>query len=130
METEIKEGTLVHKAFVLVAVGNPDEMYVISGKLKEAGYRVLGFIDCDEARDFMTRDLPDLVVVDLQLPAGSGYDLMGKVRSDERTRDVPLIALSSGEVDTAAVDVEANVLLKRPVDAATLLSAVKRVLKK
>src|SRR5262249_16196929 len=64
---------------------------------------------------------PDLVLVDLQLPDASGYDVVQRLRSDPATRELPLVAV------TASAGVERDGfedVLTKPVDVGRLLELV------
>lgn len=54
--------------------------------------------DGSSALDWIsTRGVPDGMVIDLQMPGISGFDLIKKVRGDEKTKKLPLIVLSAKE---------------------------------
>ena len=63
------------------------------------GFEVLVATDGDEAWDILSRQLPDLAILDVKMPRRTGFDLVEKVRADERLSPLPLI-LVSGNADT------------------------------
>ena len=81
----------------------------------------------------VTRELPDLVLLDLEMPDLSGYDVLRELRRHEPTRAIPVIAVSAHAL---ASDVERGLAagfdayLTKPVDRATMCAAVAKALLK
>jgi PAS domain S-box-containing protein len=73
------------------------------------------------------RERPDLILLDIQLPDMDGYEVLRRLRADEATRDIPVIAVSANalscDLDRGHGAGFANYLTK-PVDMAQLLGAV------
>lgn len=73
---------------------------------------------------------PALVLLDLKLPRVTGLQVLGRIRADERTRDVPVVILtSSSEAQdvTAGYAAGANNYLRKPVHFASFLNAARSV---
>lgn len=69
--------------------------------------------------EFTAHPLPDLVLLDLNLPAISGQDILDEVSSDPRLRRLPIIVLTSSQSAddlTGAYEKGANACLRKPVD--------------
>lgn len=96
-------------------------------------YQVSGYTDPDTALEAMLLDVPDLIVLDIQMPAISGIDYREKLKRFESLADVPVVFLS-GEVDeqiiSAACDSAVEDYLAKPVNKETLLRVIRRVLKR
>lgn len=84
--------------------------------------RILGAHDADEALQIAARERPDLAVVDLRLPHGSGIDLIHELKA---TRPGLVAVLLSGylsvELTMAAVRAGAELVLFKPVTLTTIL---------
>ncbi len=79
------------------------------------------------ALQLMLQHPPDIVVTDLALPKMDGFELVQRMRADERLRNVPVIALSgySGEeYETRARAAGSNVVLQKPCLPDDLAKAV------
>jgi CheY-like chemotaxis protein len=63
--------------------------------LSAAGYNVLVAADGDEALRLIEEQNPDLILLDLLMPHKTGFDVLERVRNDERTRSTPIIVMSS-----------------------------------
>jgi CheY-like chemotaxis protein len=69
------------------------------------------------ALELMQQTAPDIVVTDLALPRMDGFELVQRMRADERLRHVPVIALSGfsgAEFETRARAVGSDVVLQKP----------------
>jgi CheY-like chemotaxis protein len=99
--------------------------------LQEAGLRAVGAEDGYVAEDLIRDLFPDLILLDLHMPRGSGETLLNNMRKHPRWRTIP-IAIISGRPDLADV-LDATGLtvvgrITKPVTAEALLDVVRRVL--
>src|SRR3954462_6304175 len=72
--------------------------------------------------------LPDIVVTDIAMPEMDGLELSRRLRSQEATRDVPIIAVS-GQASDVAREAGADVVLDKPCEPDHLLHVIEGVLK-
>jgi chemosensory pili system protein ChpA (sensor histidine kinase/response regulator) len=93
--------------------------------LETAGYDVLLAADGDAAIHLVRESKPDLAIVDIDMPYLSGDEFVAALRSDEATRNIPVIFLSSREdlADHAKL-LNAVAYLPKPVRADRLLDVV------
>ena len=75
-------------------------------------------------------ELPELVLLDLQLPLVDGHEVLRRIRSDQRTRRVPVVILTTSkeEQDIAqSYDLGANSYIRKPVDFNQFTASVKQL---
>lgn len=85
----------------------------------------------EELLDLLARQPCDLVLLDIQLPGMSGYEVLRALRADERTRGIPVIAVSANAMSDDLAQAQAagfDDYLTKPLDLARLLEAMARVL--
>lgn len=73
---------------------------------------------------------PDLVLLDLNLPGVSGYDVLSAVKADPDLRTIPVVVLTSSESETdrtRAYEQHANCFISKPVDFDGFLEIVKSI---
>jgi signal transduction histidine kinase/ActR/RegA family two-component response regulator/putative methionine-R-sulfoxide reductase with GAF domain len=75
----------------------------------------------------------DLIALDLHLPDMDGYDLIGRLKAESATRDVPVIAIARGSVDTAGerqrtLELGVVQFLNKPLKVPELVAAIQRAL--
>ena len=73
-------------------------------------------------------DRPDVVVTDIAMPEMDGLELSRRLRAEEPTHDVPIIAVS-GQASDRARQAGADVVLEKPCDPDQLLHAIEGVLR-
>lgn len=77
---------------ILIVDDYPDALDIWAIFLRSSGYRVSTASDGAEAIEKAEQLLPDLIVLDLELPRVSGFDVAKRLRSNPDTRHIPLIA--------------------------------------
>src|SRR5512138_3355548 len=98
--------------------------------LKQDGFQVSLAYRLEEARDLLKRQSFDLVLVDLGLPDGSGYELCKEIRA---AGDTPIIILSARDEESSIVlglDLGADDYITKPFRLRELISRMKAVLRR
>ena len=75
-----------------------DEIHILRAmefKLKKAGYEVEITNDGEEAWDAIQKRKPDLLITDCQMPRLTGLELIGRLRDNPRTADIPVFMLTA-----------------------------------
>jgi chemosensory pili system protein ChpA (sensor histidine kinase/response regulator) len=100
----------------------------ITGRLLEReGYRVLAAKDGLDALEMMRDVLPAVMLVDIEMPRMDGFDLTRTLRGDPRTRDIPIIMISSrtaGKHRDQAMQLGVNAFLGKPYPEVELLQHI------
>lgn len=116
---------------VLVVEDNPANQRLVSALLRRAGCDVLVADSAAAARTALMNDLPDAILMDIQLPDQDGLSFTRELRSGERTSRIPVIALTAlamrGDEDLA---LEAGCLgyVTKPIDTRTFAGIVSSIL--
>lgn len=82
-------------ARILVVEDNIDNMLLTAILLESAGHTVLSAIDAEAGLTLARAELPDLILMDIQLPGMDGLAATAILKHDPLTRDVPVIALTA-----------------------------------
>jgi chemosensory pili system protein ChpA (sensor histidine kinase/response regulator) len=100
----------------------------ITGRLLEReGYQVLTAKDGVEALEQLSETVPDVMLVDIEMPRMDGFDLTRNVRADPRLKSVPIIVITSRTADkhrAYAQEVGANAFLGKPYQEEQLLGHI------
>ena len=99
----------------------------LSDALTGAGHRISAVRDGSSALKVMRESLPDVVVLDLMMPVMDGWQFRVEQKRDPILAQVPVVAISASTSAVAAA-VDADVYIRKPVDATTLLRAIEDVL--
>ena len=65
--------------------------------LRRKGYTVIAAVDGEDALAKAVAHRPDLILLDVMMPKLQGFDVLARLKSDEATRDIPVIMLSNLE---------------------------------
>lgn len=116
---------------ILLADDYPDAVDVLALFLRGAGFEVLTSSDGASALAEATRRRPDLIVMDLEMPVLSGYEVATRLRQQEETRDIPLIAAtgySNPQQIEDAVRAGFDAVIVKPCDPDELVAEIRRLL--
>ncbi len=120
-------------ASILVVEDETAIQDLIALNLNQAGHETLLASDAHEALERVRNALPDLVLVDWMLPGMSGVDLVRRLRSIERTRNIPIIMLTA-RVDEAdkllGLESGADDYITKPFSIRELNARIKAVLRR
>jgi DNA-binding response OmpR family regulator len=115
---------------VLAVDDDPDLLALVAFALTNAGYAVVKAWDTGAALREFDAELPDLVILDINLPSGSGFDVCREIRGRS---EVPIMMLTvRGEEEdlVRAIDLGADDYLTKPFSPRTLLARVKALLRR
>lgn len=102
----------------------------VSRRLNRVGYNAEVAGDLEDAHEQLEVFVPDLVLLDMRLPDGTGLDLLSHIRKEMQS-EVPVLVMSAyGELEDAvsAMKLGASDYLKKPIDLDELLLNVEKVL--
>lgn len=120
----------MNKPMILVVEDEPSIAEVISLYLGRAGYQVTIIGDGQSALDWLERNTPDLVVLDLMLPHVDGLEITRWLRS---RNDTPIIILTARREETDRIlglEMGADDYVVKPFSARELVSRVRAVLRR
>ena len=127
---------------ILLVEDNPDDAELTRLALEEShlANEMIIVRDGQEALDWLycqgphgERDpcrLPSLVLLDLKLPKISGLEVLQRIRSDPRTRRLPVVILTSSREEQdlmRSYDLGANSYIRKPVDYTQFLEAIRQL---
>jgi two-component system, response regulator len=127
---------------ILLVEDNPDDEALTLRALKKNNIsnEVVVAHDGSEALDYLfgegmyagrdTQIVPQVVLLDLKLPKVDGFDVLRKMRADDRTKRLPVVILTSSNEEQDRIsgyDLGANSYVRKPVEFGSFLDAVKQL---
>jgi len=113
---------------ILIVEDNEKSMKLFRDVLEVKGYRTLEATTGARAVELATRHLPDVVLMDVQLPDVDGVEALHLIRADARTASLPVVAVTAQAMDgdrERFLQAGFDAYLSKPVDIAELLDVVK-----
>ena len=102
--------------------------------LGRRGYTVIGATGGHEGMDLVRKELPDLVLLDLMMPDMDGWDVYHQIKSDELTRNIPVIVITAKAQDIDKIlglrIAKVEDYISKPFSPQELLERVEAVLAK
>jgi len=120
-------------ARVLVVEDEPHIQELIAVNLEHSGYRVVSTSSAEQADAAIRAELPDVVVLDLMLPGESGLSFARRLRSAERTRELPILMLTARAMEQdklSGLEAGADDYLTKPFSPKELAARIKAVLRR
>ncbi|MDQ1238053.1 MAG: two-component system, chemotaxis family, sensor kinase CheA, partial [Thermodesulfobacteriota bacterium] len=117
---------------VLIAEDSITSRTLLKNILESAGYEVQAVVDGSEAWNALRTQSFDILVSDVQMPKLDGFELTGKIRSDKKLAELPVVlvtSLESVEDREKGIDAGASAyIVKSSFDQSNLLDVVSRLL--
>ncbi len=107
---------------IMVVEDNPSNLKLVCDLLRAHGYRVVEASTGEEAMDTLKFLHPNLILMDIQLPGMDGLEVACALRGDERTRDIPVVALTAHAMkgdEVRAMEAGCVGHIPKPIDTAT-----------
>ena len=122
---------VVAKVRALVVDDSLTMRKVLGRLLERDGYEVLVAKDGMDAMQLLQETTPDIILTDIEMPRMDGFGLARNIRDDARTKDTPLIMISSRTADkhrSMAKEIGVNAFFGKPVSDDDLLESMKELL--
>ncbi len=118
-------------AKILLVEDNELSRDMLSRRLARRGHAVVMALDGAQALDTAARERPDLILLDMSLPAIDGWEVARRLKRDAVLRRIPVIALTahamSGDRERA-LEAGCDAFDTKPVEFDRLLAAIGRLL--
>ena len=119
------------KFLILVVDDSPDNLAVISLFLQQQGYRIVTANNGEDAVTIATQMLPNLILMDINLPALDGLGATRRIRDNDALKEVPVVAITAFGTEgfqRAAYDVGISGYLTKPIDLDRMHQLIARLL--
>lgn len=83
------------RPLVLLVDGHHDTLALNAIALSGMGFEVMAAFDATEAFGRASKNHPDIIALDLVINGTSGWDLLAHLKSEARTRDIPVVAIAA-----------------------------------
>jgi CheY-like chemotaxis protein len=129
----------MRRKLILLVEDNPDDEALAIRALKKSnlaneiavardGVEALDFLFCEGSyADRDPHDIPVVILLDLKLPKVDGLEVLKRIKSDERTRRLPVVIMTSSSEEqdiVSSYDLGANSYIRKPVDFNRFTEAV------
>src|ERR1700689_5103254 len=116
---------------ILIADDSRFQVEALTSWLTPKGFEVVRALDAFQTWTFALRTNPNLIILDINMPAGNGIDILRKLKASPKTQNVPVIVITGEQ--NPATEAEARKLgaaefLRKPLEQDQICAAVDRAL--
>ena len=115
---------------VLIIEDNEKNMKLARDVLQAKGYKTLEAVTGEEGIKLAKENVPDLVLMDIQLPGINGIDAFKALRADPKTARIPVVALTASVTPTDRSQITAagfDAFIGKPINLKEFVETVKRL---
>ena len=115
---------------VLIVEDNEKNMKLARDVLQAKGYKTLEAVSGEDGVWLAKEHVPDLVLMDIQLPGINGIEAFKQIRSDAKTARIPVVALTASVTPTDRSAITAagfDAFIGKPINLREFLETVKRL---
>lgn len=122
---------MVNRRKILVVDDDPTMVKLINVNLKLNNYAVIEAISGEQALDIVSKELLDLVVLDIMMPGVDGWEVLKRIRNDPDTEELPVILVTAKTQDSDVIrgwEYGADEYVIKPFNPLLLVEVIKMVL--
>ena len=117
---------------VLVVDDNQQNLELLQAYLEDVNCETVPAKDGPEAVEIISRNVPDLILLDVMMPKMSGFEVCRRIKNDPKTSNIPVIMVTAlneyGDIERG-VDCGTDDFISKPVNKLELVTRVKTMLK-
>ena len=114
-------------AKILIVDDEPQIVQLLETVLTEQGHSVISSDGGEDGASLAKSELPALIITDMNMPGGTGWDMIKTLRADEATKDIPIIVLTAHQTDAdrdEAYQSGCDAYITKPIDLDKFLARV------
>jgi two-component system, cell cycle response regulator len=131
MNTRQEQKNTMDASTILVIEDNALNMKLVRSLLTLRGYQVLEVGDAERGVELALSHIPDLILMDIQLPGMDGLEATRIIKSQEKTKAIPIVALTSYAMpgdETKAKEAGCSGYITKPINTRAFVETVKKYL--
>ena len=88
---------------LLVADDNKSNLKLLTSILHENNYRIAIALTGVKVLEFVEKEIPDLILLDIMMPEMDGYEVCKRLKSNDKTKDIPILFLTAAPLSIESV---------------------------
>jgi DNA-binding response OmpR family regulator len=116
---------------ILIIEDEFDILRVLQKRLSNAGFEIITSADAYQGVEKAHKERPDLIILDLMIPAGGGLSVLRNIKASDHTKLTPVLVLTGMENEKYRQDIideGVQGYLQKPYNLQELLNEIKRIL--
>jgi two-component system, cell cycle response regulator DivK len=116
---------------ILVVEDQEDNRRIVRDLLSSVGFELLEAVTGEEGIQLAESNMPDLILMDIQMPVLDGYEATRRIKASERLRHIPIIVITSYALSGDAAKAQAagaDAYIAKPFSPRELLAKIRQFL--
>jgi DNA-binding response OmpR family regulator len=116
---------------IMIVDDDPDLRQALRLRLRANHYETVNAVDGYSAIALAYKEHPDLIILDLGLPAGNGFVVLDRLQKDDKLSEIPVIVLTARDPQSSerrALESGAAAFFQKPADNAELMDVIRATL--
>jgi len=113
---------------IMIVDDDPDLRQALRVRLRANHYDTVHAVDGYSAIAMAYKERPNLIILDLGLPAGDGFVVLDRLQNDDKLSTIPVIVLTARDAQSSeqkALRLGASAFFQKPADNAELLAVIR-----
>lgn len=130
---DFDKGNCMSDKNVMVVEDNEKNRKLVRVVLKAKGYNVIEATTGEEALGILKHQMPDIILMDIQLPGIDGLTLVKQIKADAITRDIPIIAVTAYAMkgdEQKFLETGCDAYVSKPINTQELPLVIEKYIKK
>jgi DNA-binding response OmpR family regulator len=122
----------MERAKILIVDDDPDLRQALKLRLRASHYDTVHAVDGYSAIALAYKEHPNLIILDLGLPAGDGFVVLDRLQKDDKLSGIPVVVLTARDARSSeqrCLHAGAAAFFQKPADNAELLGVIRATLK-
>ncbi len=122
---------MAQKKKILIVDDERDIVKALTLRLQANGYHTVAAFDGVQGVFMAHKERPQLIILDIRMPAGDGFSVAEKLKESKRTSRIPILFVTGSpdrDAEERARALGARYFIKKPYDPEELLDAIRRAL--
>jgi len=118
---------------ILIVEDDPKNLKLLRDLLQIRGYTILEATDGKQSVDMARANMPDLILMDIQMPVMDGFEAVNILKADPETENIPVIAVTASAMQgdrEKCLEAGFNDCITKPLDTRAFVTKVKEYLEK
>ena len=132
MQTEKSESPNFNRAKILIVDDDPELRMALKLRLRANHYETVSASDGYSAIALAQKERPNLIILDLGLPAGNGFSVLKRIQENDALSHIPVIVLTARDPqgnELRSLDAGATAFFQKPADNNELLQVIRASLR-
>ena len=117
---------------VVIIEDEPDAAEMLGEMMRVSGFRVVKSYSSGPAMSIISKEMPDVIILDIMMPDISGLEVLRFMRQEPKTAAIPVVVVSAKSMPSdiqTGLDAGASIYLTKPVGFLDLKNSIEKVTK-